>query len=103
MSDTDADIETYIEDKVNSTNKLRLKKKNKLLNYENIYNEYTSIDTLKMHKMNFIYNALEQGWIIKKIEKYYIFKKKHDNNEEIFLDSYLSDFINENCIIKNKH
>lgn len=52
-------------------------------------------DMLKMQKMCFIYSALEKGWTIKKRNRYYVFKKKHGDNEEIFMESYLADFINE--------
>lgn len=64
------------------------------LNYKNI-----NIDIMTMHKMFFIYSALNKGWNIKKKDDFYIFKKKHSNNEEIFTDKYLSDFINENIIV----
>lgn len=64
------------------------------LNYKNI-----NIDITTIHKMFFIYSALNKGWIIRKKDDFYIFKKKHCNSEEIFTDSYLSDFINENIIV----
>ena len=44
--------------------------------------------------MNFIYNSLEEGWEVRKTEdNSYIFKKKHHNDKEIFMDSYLEKFI----------
>jgi len=33
------------------------------------------IDSIKLHKMVFIYNALENGWTINKKEDIYIFNK----------------------------
>lgn len=47
--------------------------------------------------MNFIYTALENGWEVRKTEtKTYIFKKKHHNEKEIFMDNYLEHFISSN-------
>ena len=46
--------------------------------------------------MVFIFNALENGWTIKKNNKKYIFKKKHNNENEILLDNYLKKFVNNN-------
>ena len=34
-----------------------------------------NIDTIKLHKMGFLYNALENGWMVKK-KKIYIFLQK---------------------------
>jgi len=55
----------------------------------------------KFQKMVFVFNALEDGWSIVKKDENYIFKKKHRNDEEIFLDSYLNTFINKNINVKN--
>lgn len=63
---------------------------------ENIDNNITNIDIIKLQKMMFIFNALENGWTIKKVKDCYVFKKIHDDDEEIFRDSYLTTFINNN-------
>ena len=55
----------------------------------------------KFQKTVFVFNALEDGWSIVKKDENYIFKKKHCNDEEIFLDSYLNTFINKNINVKN--
>jgi hypothetical protein len=47
-------------------------------------------------KMNLIYNALEEGWSIKKKDTSYIFTKKHENKKEIIEDSYLLKFMKSN-------
>ena len=62
-------------------------------------NEKLSIDYIKLQKMGFIYNALEDGWSIKKTDNCYIFKKKHSNEKEIYLDSYLRRFMIDNLDI----
>ena len=57
------------------------------------------ISHLEFQKMTFLYNALEDGWqICKNLEKY-IFIKKHEGKKEVFLDSYLQEFINKNMDI----
>ena len=61
-----------------------------------------SIDSIKLQKMAFIFNALENGWIIKKQKDCYIFKKKHEGKKEIFNDNYLSRFVEESCNFKKK-
>lgn len=47
---------------------------------------------------NFIMNALNNGWKIHKENNLYIFTKKHENKRDVFMDSYLEDFIQENNI-----
>jgi hypothetical protein len=59
------------------------------------------IDINILQKMAFIYNALDNGWQIKKKGESYIFKKKHNNQREVFSDNYLDKFINKNCEITN--
>ena len=50
--------------------------------------------------MAFLYNALEDGWEIKKEENRYFFVKKHEGKKEIFSDNYLRLFIEQNFDIK---
>ncbi len=54
------------------------------------------IDIIKFHKMAFIFNALDNGWEIKKKENAYIFSKKHEGKKEVFLDNYLKQFMVRN-------
>jgi hypothetical protein len=54
------------------------------------------VDAIKMQKMVFIYNALEEGWNIEKKKDLYIFYKKHENKKEVYLDDYLRSFIEGN-------
>lgn len=53
------------------------------------------IDKICFQKMSFIYNALQDGWTVKKKDDNYIFTKKHENKKEIYLDEYLSNFISK--------
>jgi len=58
--------------------------------------ENLKIDYLTLQKMAFLFNALENGWTIKKNNDKYIFIKKHEGEKEIMLDSYLQRFIKDN-------
>ena len=55
-----------------------------------------SIDYITLQKMKFLYNALEHGWTVVKKEDKYIFNKKHEGEKEIYLESYLQQFIIDN-------
>ena len=63
--------------------------------------EDLEIDKLKFKKMVFLFNALENGWSIKKRKDSYIFTKNHEGKKEIFDESYLSIFMKENADINN--
>jgi hypothetical protein len=54
------------------------------------------IDYLEFQKMAFIYNAINSGWEVKSRNDTYIFTKKHEGKKEVFLDSYLKQFIERN-------
>jgi len=56
-----------------------------------------NLNSITMQKMIFIYNALEDGWAIKKRKDLYIFTKNHEGKKELFLDSYLQKFVSENA------
>ena len=69
---------------------------------ENIFidsnSENINIDMIQLQKMALIYNSLESGWTVKKHEEkdVYIFTKKHGGKKEVYLDSYLRRFMEEN-------
>ena len=59
------------------------------------------INPIKLRKMIFIFNALDNGWsIIKKKDKY-VFTKPHENKKEVFLDDFLQKFIYTNMTIND--
>ena len=51
-------------------------------------------------KMIFIYNALENGWSVKKRENTFIFTKKHEGKKEVFSNEYLLTVMKENLSTK---
>ena len=63
---------------------------------EYLENNKITINPITFQKMNLLYNALDDGWSIKKKENSYIFTKKHENKKEIIEDSYLLKFMKTN-------
>ena len=47
-------------------------------------------------KMNFIYNAIQDGWTVKKRDGTFVFQKKHEGKQQIFEPDYLETFIETN-------
>jgi len=50
--------------------------------------------------MTLIYNSLENGWVVKKKDKLYIFTKNHEGRKEVFSEDYLKRFMKENFDIE---
>jgi hypothetical protein len=46
--------------------------------------------------MNFLYNAVDDGWSVTKKKDKYIFSKPHEKRKEVYSEKYLSEFINSN-------
>jgi hypothetical protein len=61
-----------------------------------------SIDVITFQKMNFIMNAIETGWSVKKSDDNYIFTKKHEGKREVFMSDYLEKFIDKNMKLDEK-
>jgi hypothetical protein len=61
-----------------------------------------SIDMITFQKMNFIMNAIETGWSVKKNDDNYIFTKKHEGKREVFMSDYLEKFIDKNMKLDAK-
>ena len=55
-----------------------------------------NLDPIKLHKMVLVYNALEDGWSIKKKNNLYVFSKNHEGKKEVYLDDYLKRFFKRN-------
>jgi len=66
-----------------------------------IEDKQLEIDKIKFQKMGFLFNALENGWSIKKRKDSYIFTKTHEGKKEVFDESYLAIFMKENTDINN--
>ena len=59
------------------------------------------IDKIKFQKMVFLFNALDNGWSIKKRKDSYIFTKNHEGKKEVFDETFLSTFMRDNIDINN--
>ena len=64
------------------------------INLDKIQNKH--VNPILLHKMAFLYNALENGWTIKKKNNAYVFTKNHEGKKEVYLDNYLKRFMKEN-------
>ena len=62
-------------------------------------NKNVEIDKVTFQKMAFIYNALDEGWCVKKKESNYVFTKNHNNDKEVFIETYLARFMKGNLDI----
>jgi hypothetical protein len=67
----------------------------------NSNNVQFNLENIKFQKMVFIYNALNDGWTVKKKNETYVFTKKHGNKKELYLEKDLSSFIGNNLNINN--
>jgi hypothetical protein len=65
------------------------------LNFK-INDKNLNIDTVTFQKMMFLYNSINDGWTIKKRNESYIFSKNHEGKREVFHDSYLMKFMQDN-------
>ena len=57
------------------------------------------VDAIKFQKMLLLYNAIEQGWAIKKRNDSYVFSKSHEGKKEVLEESYLYKFMKSNLDI----
>lgn len=64
-------------------------------------NETINIDNIKFQKMVLLYNAIEEGWTIKKRNNKYYFIKKHEEKKEFMDDNYLIKFMETTTDITN--
>jgi hypothetical protein len=61
-----------------------------------------TVDFIELQKMSFINNAIDAGWSVKKRDDKYFFSKKHENKKEVYLETYLQKFIEENLTATKK-
>ena len=66
-----------------------------------VMNPSIKMDPSKFQKMAFLYNALQDGWSVHKRDDSYVFKKKHEGKQAVFLDTYLNSFITANSDIRS--
>jgi len=59
-----------------------------------------TMENIKFQKMLFVFNALQDGWTIKKRKDSYIFTKNHEGKKEVFQDAYLISFMKKNLTME---
>ena len=62
---------------------------------------HLNMSTSQIQKMIVLFNAIEDGWDIKKQGDSYILTKLHEQKTEYFSDNYLKNFINTYFTIQN--
>ena len=70
-------------------------------NGKNAENYDIKMNNTKFQKMVFLFNAINDGWTIKKRNDSYIFNKKHEGKKEIFREDYLLSFMKGNFDMKS--
>jgi hypothetical protein len=58
--------------------------------------ENIKIDTIQFQKMIFLFNAIENGWSVKKRGGSFVFTKSHEGKKEVLEESYLKKFMRSN-------
>jgi len=63
----------------------------------------SNVEIIELQKMIFIYNALKTGWSVKMVHngKFEFKQSKNNVKKEVFLDDYLTKFIENNLRIEN--
>jgi len=52
--------------------------------------------------MNFLYNAIHEGWTVTKQKNKYVFTKRHDGRKEVFSENFLDVFVQTNLTVNKK-
>tara|TARA_B100000424_G_C22616870_1_gene343184 strand:- start:244 stop:438 length:195 start_codon:yes stop_codon:yes gene_type:complete len=58
-------------------------------------NDLTKYSLKEMRKILFIFNAIEDGWSVKKKNDFYVFSKHKNKEKQIYEEKYLEKFINK--------
>lgn len=67
----------------------------------NLDKDKLNVDLIQLQKMAFVFNAVENGWNVRKENNYYVFKKNHEGKKEVYLDKYLQQFLSKNLDLEN--
>jgi hypothetical protein len=59
------------------------------------------INAIQFQKMMLLYNAIEEGWSLKKRNDSYVFTKNHEGKKEVFHEDYLLKFMKTNLDISS--
>jgi len=62
--------------------------------------DHSSINVITLHKMALVYNAVQDGWNVKKRGDKYIFSKPHQNKREVMCEGFLKTFLRDSVDIR---
>jgi len=71
----------------------------KLDSLKSLEDDDIKVDVIKFQKMLLLFNAIEQGWSVKKRNESYVFSKSHEGKKEVLEESYLCKFMKSNLDI----
>lgn len=71
-----------------------------LENIQDLENAGVQVDIVQFQKMLLMYNAIEDGWTVKKKQDAYVFSKPHENKKEVFENNYLLRFMRSHLDIR---
>ena len=60
----------------------------------------SQVDCITLQKMAFVYNAVQSGWAVKRKDGAYVFSRPHGGEKQIYLDSFLKRFIEDNLDVE---
>jgi hypothetical protein len=69
----------------------------KIENY--LDNPNNKFDSVTVQKMILLFNAIEDGWTVKKRKDTFVFTRKHEGKQEVMQESYLFKFVKHNLDI----
>lgn len=64
-----------------------------LENIQELENAEVKLDVIQFQKMHLMFNAIEDGWSVKKKNDSYVFTKPHENKKEVLENNYLLRFM----------
>ena len=67
---------------------------------KDLENSSVKLDAIKYQKMVLLFNAIEQGWSVKKHNSAYVFTKPHEKKKEVVEEQFLIKFMKANLDIK---
>tara|TARA_B100001093_G_C26722723_1_gene968572 strand:+ start:463 stop:723 length:261 start_codon:yes stop_codon:yes gene_type:complete len=76
---------------------------NNITNIDDVSSNNLQLDIITMYKMTFVYNALLNGWTVRKLKnnKFEFSKNKEEIKKEVYLDNFLNKFINANINVNH--
>lgn len=62
--------------------------------------QHAQVSERELQTMVFLYNAVNDGWTVKRRRGVYVFQKKHRNRQEVESSRYLDTFIDKHVVYR---